>query len=107
MARSDDNCIFCAILDGRAEASVIYRDDHVTAFMDISPVVEGHALVIPNYHTADLAGVTSEAGGHIFDAGRRIAASMRKSGLRCEGINFFLAHPGIRGTLREGSMNAP
>ncbi len=42
MAETDENCIFCAILAGRAEASILYRDDAVTAFMDISPVVEGH-----------------------------------------------------------------
>ena len=97
MAERDENCIFCAILDGRAEASIIYRDDTVTAFMDISPVVVGHALVIPNYHTPDLAGVTTAAGGRIFEVGRRVAAAMRVSNLRCEGINLFLADGAIAG----------
>jgi diadenosine tetraphosphate (Ap4A) HIT family hydrolase len=97
MADTDENCIFCAILAGRAEASIVYRDDAVTAFMDISPVVEGHVLVIPNYHTPDLAGVTIDAGGRIFDAGKKVAAAMRNSNLRCEGINFFLADGAVAG----------
>jgi len=87
----DDKCIFCKIVAGEVPASVVYRDEEVLAFMDVSPVVEGHVLVIPAYHTADLAGVTEDAGARMFALGRRVAASLRASGLPCEGINFFLA----------------
>lgn len=87
----DASCIFCKIVAGEAAASIVHRDEHVLAFMDISPVVEGHVLVIPTYHTPDLAGVTEDAGGRMFALGRRVAASLRASGLPCEGVNFFLA----------------
>lgn len=87
----DASCIFCKIVTGEAAASIVHRDEHVLAFMDISPVVEGHVLVIPTYHTPDLAGVTEDAGGRMFALGRRVAASLRASGLPCEGVNFFLA----------------
>ena len=87
----DASCIFCKIVTGEAAASIVHRDEHVLAFMDSSPVVEGHVLVIPTYHTPDLAGVTEDAGGRMFALGRRVAASLRASGLPCEGVNFFLA----------------
>jgi histidine triad (HIT) family protein len=87
----DDNCIFCKIIAGEAPASIVHRDEHVVAFMDVSPVVEGHVLVIPTDHTPSLAGVTDESGARMFALGRRVAASLRASGLPCEGINFFLA----------------
>ena len=29
------SCIFCDIIAGRAEASVVYEDEYVMAFMDI------------------------------------------------------------------------
>ena len=86
-----DGCIFCQILTGALPASVVYRDEHVLAFMDVSPVIDGHVLVIPTYHTPDLAGLDDESGGRIFATGRRVAAALRQSGLPCEGINFFLA----------------
>ena len=76
----DASCIFCKIVAGEAAASIVHRDEHVLAFMDISPVVEGHVLVIPTYHTPDLAGVTEDAGGRMFALGRRVAASLRASG---------------------------
>lgn len=88
---TDGSCIFCKIIAGEAAASIVYRDDHVLAFMDISPVVEGHVLVIPTHHTADLAGVTDDVGAGMFALGRRVAAALRASGLPCEGINLFLA----------------
>ncbi len=56
------DCIFCGILDGSGEASVVYKDEIVTAFMDIQPVNPGHILVIPNHHTANLADLDPQTG---------------------------------------------
>jgi diadenosine tetraphosphate (Ap4A) HIT family hydrolase len=87
----DAACVFCRIIAGQAEASLVYRDDSVTAFMDISPVTPGHVLLVPNLHAADLAHLPDEYGAQLLVVGRRIAQSMRRTGLRCEGINLFLA----------------
>ena len=32
-----------------------------------------------------------ETGAHLFQIAQRLASSLRKSGLKCEGVNFFLA----------------
>ena len=53
-----DNCIFCKIVSGAAPDSIVYRDAHALAFMDVAPVTDGHVLVIPTYHTPDLAGLS-------------------------------------------------
>ena len=42
-----DDCIFCKIVKGDIPSVKIYEDDRVLAFMDINPVSEGYALVIP------------------------------------------------------------
>ncbi len=84
-------CIFCNIIAGTSQGSIVYRDEHVLAFMDVAPVTDGHVLVIPTTHTPDLAGLDSEHGGLIFALAQRIAAALRQSGVPCEGINFFLA----------------
>jgi histidine triad (HIT) family protein len=85
------NCIFCKILAGAAPASIIYQDNLVTAFMDIQPITPGHLLVIPNQHANALAEVNTEIGAQMFRVGQRMAAALRQSGLRCEGVNLFLA----------------
>jgi histidine triad (HIT) family protein len=85
------NCTFCDILAGKLPASTVYQDEICSVFMDIRPVNSGHVLVIPKQHAASLAEMDENTGGHLFAIGQRVAAALRRSGIRCEGINFFLA----------------
>ncbi len=83
--------VFAQILRGDAPATFVYRDDRVSAFMDIQPVNPGHVLVVPNEPVASLADLDPETGAQLFRVAQRIAAALRASGLRCEGVNLFLA----------------
>jgi histidine triad (HIT) family protein len=85
------DCIFCKILKGESEVSLVYRDEVCAAFMDIQPVNPGHLLVVPNRHAAYLADLKEEEGAQIFRVAQRLAAALRQSGVKCEGVNFFLA----------------
>ncbi len=49
------DCIFCAIVAGRAPAQYIKTWDDTIAIVPLGPVVEGHVLVIPKRHLADAA----------------------------------------------------
>jgi diadenosine tetraphosphate (Ap4A) HIT family hydrolase len=40
-------CVFCRIVAGEAEASVVHDDATTIAFMTIGPVNPGHLLVVP------------------------------------------------------------
>ena len=84
-------CIFCEIVAGRADASAVYEDDRVLAFLDLFPVNPGHALAIPKKHAASLAELDGADGERVFDVARRVAAALRECGVRCEGVNLFLA----------------
>ena len=84
-------CVFCQIVSGEADASRIYQDDLVTAFMDIRPLVQGHLLIIPNVHCPSLADLDDAIGSRMFIIARRLAQAIRQSDLRSEGVNFFLA----------------
>jgi histidine triad (HIT) family protein len=86
-----DDCIFCAIVAGRAPASVVYDDTDLLAFMDIRPVTPGHLLIIPKRHAPFLAELEEATGARMFTVAMRLARALRDSGLRCEGINLFLA----------------
>ncbi len=84
-------CIFCRILAGGTPASFVYRDDQVAAFMDIQPVNDGHLLVVPVRHAALLGELTEAEVMAVMRVGFRAVGALRKSSLRCEGVNFFLA----------------
>jgi histidine triad (HIT) family protein len=94
---ASSTCIFCAIVAGRAPASLVYEDETCLAFMDIRPVNYGHVLVIPRRHAASLAELDLADGASLFPAGQRVAAALRASGLPCEGVNFFLADGAVAG----------
>ncbi len=84
-------CIFCDILAGKLPSSIVYQDELCTAFMDIQPVNPGHVLVIPNDHASFLADLDEETGAQLFRIAQRLARALRVSGVKCEGVNFFLA----------------
>src|SRR2546429_665699 len=88
---SDSDCIFCRIVAGAVPASVVFEDNLALAFMTIGPVNPGHTLVIPKAHLPYLADLPEAVGAHLFTIAQRVAAAIRGSGLRCEGINLFLA----------------
>lgn len=84
-------CVFCEILAGRSPGSFVYRDDSVAAFLDIRPVNPGHLLVVPVRHAAQLANIDGDTAAHLMRVAHRLAAVLRRSSVRCEGVNLFLA----------------
>jgi histidine triad (HIT) family protein len=85
------DCVFCAILRGEQPGSLFYADNEVVGLLDINPVTAGHALIIPRCHAADLAALDEPTGQRLWTVAQRTAAALRASGLRCEGVNLFLA----------------
>jgi histidine triad (HIT) family protein len=86
-----DACVVCKLLSGELEVSMVHQDDLCSAFMDIQPVNPGHVLVVPNRHAPSLADLRQEEGAQMFRVAQRLGAALRKSGVKCEGVNFFLA----------------
>ena len=48
------DCLFCKIIDGSIPSYTVYEDDKVKAILDINPNNDGHLLVIPKEHKANL-----------------------------------------------------
>ena len=90
-------CVFCEIAAGRAPASIAFADDVAVCLMDLRPVNPGHLLVVPRGHAASLAELDEPTGAHLFTLGMRMARALRGSGLRCEGVNLFLADGEVAG----------
>jgi diadenosine tetraphosphate (Ap4A) HIT family hydrolase len=85
------NCAFCAIVSGVAPASVVHEDENLIAFCDLMPVNPGHLLVVPKRHATGLAELPEETGALMFPLAQRLAARIRRSPLRSDGINLMLA----------------
>lgn len=87
----NEGCTFCEIADGEAPASLVYQDEKVLAFRDAYPVNRGHTLVIPKQHAASLADLDPEIGAKVFQLAMGVASAIRKTDIRCEGVNLILA----------------
>jgi histidine triad (HIT) family protein len=85
------SCIFCRIVEGREEASFVAQGSDAVAFLDIHPINEGHTLVVPRKHATSVAELEEIGALAMWSLARHIATALRDSGLRCEGINLYLA----------------
>ena len=85
------NCVFCRLIAGEIEASVVHEDPRTVAFMDIQPLTPGHVLVAPRGHARFLADLDPDDGAQMIRVSQLAAAALRHSGLRCEGVNLLLA----------------
>jgi histidine triad (HIT) family protein len=85
------DCVFCAILEGRAPGSVIYEDEDAVVFLDLFPVHPGHALVVPRRHVEDLDSCPGELAGRLFEVSARVAPAIVRA-TDAAGFNVWTAN---------------
>ena len=64
------NCLFCKIADKELDSDIVYEDEHVLAFNDISPKAPVHVLIIPKgeyVSSSDFSAKASAEGGYATD----------------------------------------
>jgi histidine triad (HIT) family protein len=69
-------------------AQIVDSDERTVAFMDINPATDGHALVVPREHAADLIEISDEDLSATMLAARRLAQRMRET-LEPDGFNIL------------------
>jgi histidine triad (HIT) family protein len=91
------SCVFCRIVDRTEAGSVVADEKDAVAFLDVQPVNDGHTLVVPRKHFAALADLDELSAVAIWSLARRIAAAIRRSDVRCEGIDLLIADGEVAG----------
>lgn len=59
------DCLFCRILDKEIPGDIVFEDDELLAFNDISPQAPTHVLIIPKIHIATVNDLTEAQSGII------------------------------------------
>ena len=77
MAKREDDCIFCAIVAGEAEAEIVHSDELAVAFLDQRPLFHGHVLLVPREHHETLADLPTEQVGPLFELVQRLSVAVR------------------------------
>ena len=80
--------VFCKIVDGEIPCYKLYEDDDVLAFLDISQVTKGHALVISKKHYENFLSTPQEVMHKVMDVAQRIGQVSIKL-LGAKGVNIL------------------
>jgi len=54
------DCLFCKIINRELPSEIVYEDDDLLAFNDISPQAPTHMLIIPKRHVATVNELTED-----------------------------------------------
>jgi histidine triad (HIT) family protein len=83
-------CIFCAIIERRLPAKIVFEDDGIVAFEDTHPQAPVHILIVPRKHLASLEDASSEDTpllGRLFAVAAQLA---RERGLEAKGYRTVM-----------------
>ena len=72
------DCLFCRIISGEINASIVYEDERILAFNDINPQAPTHILVVPKRHIATLNDLSVGDDQIVGEVIRRAAAIARE-----------------------------
>ena len=83
----DCDCIFCKIAAGEIPSATVYEDDTFRAILDLSPASEGHTLILPKEHYANVMELDEAVAAKVLPVAAKIGKAM-KAGLGCAGFNL-------------------
>jgi histidine triad (HIT) family protein len=82
------DCIFCKIVAKEIPATVVYEDEEVLVFMDIGPIIKGHALVISKQHYETAIETPDSVISQLHVVAKRIA-TVQLNALGADGVNIM------------------
>ena len=83
-----DECIFCKIVNGDKLESVIYENDNFFSIPDVSPIVEGHSLIISKKHFETTLDLPDSLGAELLDCIKKTSLILMKK-YNVEGFNVL------------------
>ena len=92
MPATPKKCIFCSIINGEAPGYIVYEDATCIAFLDTTPLFEGHVLLLPKQHVETLMELPAELIEPLFSKAKLLSIAMQKA-MECQGI--FMANNNI------------
>lgn len=92
------DCLFCKIADKKIASEIIYEDEKVLVFLDISPLSKGHAVVIPKKHAENIIDLPAEEVLPVFSAVKKVTALLQEK-LSPKGFTIGINHGRVGGQL--------
>lgn len=88
--------IFSKIIAREIPAHIIYEDELVIAFLDISQATKGHTLVVPKAEYSDIFDVPEDLLAHVVRVTQRVAKAISIA-FQPEGMNILSNNGAVSG----------
>lgn len=70
-------CIFCQIVNRKINPNIVFENENIMAFLDTSPINEGHTLIIPKKHYLDADEMPNELLHELMDVSKQVVAALK------------------------------
>ncbi|CAF9923928.1 MAG: Adenosine 5'-monophosphoramidase [Alectoria fallacina] len=85
-------CIFCKIIKGDIPSFKLFESERVLAFLDIQPLSQGHALVVPKAHGSKLTDIPDDQLEEVLPVAKKLAMATGSENYNILQNNGKLAH---------------
>jgi histidine triad (HIT) family protein len=72
-------CVFCRVVSGELPGNIVHRDEQVIAFLDVSPLMLGHVLILPLVHSETLDDLPEALIGPLFGVVQRMSIAVQRA----------------------------
>ena len=83
-----EDCIFCKLANGEIETNTLYEDDDFRVIFDVSPATEGHVMILPKKHYANVFELPEELASKVYVLAKKVAAALKEI-TGCNGVNIL------------------
>ena len=77
--KKSEECLFCQIISGKAESHPVFDGKEGFAFLDTSPVLFGHILLVPKKHYRHLSEIPDDTVGILFNNVKTLTKALEKA----------------------------
>lgn len=81
-------CLGCQLANGQIETQIVYENNWVTCFLDYNPYNEGHLLILPKLHRAEITQCDIEEAQAIFSVIKLLSDALERA-FRPDGITVL------------------
>lgn len=92
------DCLFCKIVAGEIPSNKVYETDKILAFLDITPVNEGHTLVIPKEHYENIFEIPDDILAFLAVELKHLSRAVQKA-TNSGGINIAMNNREVAGQV--------
>jgi len=80
--------VFSKIIKREIPAHIVYEDEFVIAFLDITQATKGHTLVVPKVQYDTIFDMPEDLSGKVFEVATKLAKAIKKA-FNATGLNVL------------------